>query len=473
MRGGGWPRAVRVAGVVVLLCVAWLQLALPPLPHDPQSVLGGAARESPEADPALSLQRNPTSKFLHAKSDGVKLSSVPHLTEEQIREIKEQIQRRSGNETVLNEELFGPVQPDTIVIAVQVHNRLEYLRHLIVSLAQARDIDLVLLIFSHDYYDEDINQLITTIDFCKVMQIFYPHSLQTHPHIFPGESPGDCPRDTKPEEAARTKCVGTPDLYKHYREARFTQTKHHWWWKANKIFDDVWVLKNHTGLVLFLEEDHYVAEDFLYMLKLLNTAMPRACSKCSLITLGNYLKTYNFHTDARKVEVTQWVSSKHNMGFAFNHSIWQQIKACNEKFCNHDDYNWDWSLLHVSNTCLTQKLHTLVLRAPRVFHIGECGVHHKKKDCSSRTVLNKVHRTLQAGQRTLFPRQLIVVHTPPKKVPQVKKHKGNGGWGDRRDHALCRSFSVSTGLEYSSVLSSSLFSGHTLTNGTVQIRSGS
>lgn len=51
---------------------------------------------------------------------------------------------------------------------LQVHNRLEYLRHLIVSLAQARDIDSVLLIFSHDYYDEDINQLITTIDFCKV-----------------------------------------------------------------------------------------------------------------------------------------------------------------------------------------------------------------------------------------------------------------------------------------------------------------
>ena len=50
-------------------------------------------------------------------------SSVPQLTEEQIREIKEQIQRRSGNETVLNEELFGPVQPDTIVIAVQVRLR--------------------------------------------------------------------------------------------------------------------------------------------------------------------------------------------------------------------------------------------------------------------------------------------------------------------------------------------------------------
>lgn len=34
--------------------------------------------------------------------------------------------------------------------------------------------------------------------------------------------------------AAKLNCVGSPDLYNHYREARFTQTKHHWWWKANK-----------------------------------------------------------------------------------------------------------------------------------------------------------------------------------------------------------------------------------------------
>lgn len=63
MRGGGWARTVRVVGVVVLLCVAWLQLALPPLPHDPQSVLGGSIHETPEIDPAFSYQRNPTSKF--------------------------------------------------------------------------------------------------------------------------------------------------------------------------------------------------------------------------------------------------------------------------------------------------------------------------------------------------------------------------------------------------------------------------
>ena len=38
-----------------------------------------------------------------------------------------------------------------------------------------------------------------------------------------------------------------PDLYGHYREAKFTQTKHHWWWKANRVFDQLEVTRFHTG----------------------------------------------------------------------------------------------------------------------------------------------------------------------------------------------------------------------------------
>lgn len=56
-------------------------------------------------------------------------------------------------------------------VPTQVHTRITYLRHLIVSLAQAKDISKTLLIFSHDYYDEDINDLVQTIDFCKVLQV--------------------------------------------------------------------------------------------------------------------------------------------------------------------------------------------------------------------------------------------------------------------------------------------------------------
>ncbi|XP_076058261.1 alpha-1,6-mannosyl-glycoprotein 2-beta-N-acetylglucosaminyltransferase-like isoform X2 [Oratosquilla oratoria] len=430
MRGSGWGRFVRVVGVVVVLSVAWLQLSLAPLSHEPTAGVG--AQESLEPDPSLLQRVNPIAKFLSLNNGkNQNTTQASSLNNEQIEEIKEQIQLRSGNETILNEELFGPVQQETVVIVVQVHDRLEYLRHLIVSLAQARDIDTVLLIFSHDVFDDEINKLVTTIDFCK-----------THPREFPGEGPNDCTRNMNKEKAAYQGCIGDPDLYGHYREARFTQTKHHWWWKANKVFDDLWPLKNHTGLVLFLEEDHYVAEDFLHMLKLVYRTMPYACPKCHLITLGTYVKNLNYNADSRKVEITQWISSKHNMGFVFNHTVWKRLKACGTEFCNHDDYNWDWSLQYVSMACLKDKLFTMMLRGPRVFHIGDCGVHHKKKDCSSKIILNKVHRALHSAQRLLFPRQILVAHGTPKKV---KKPKGNGGWGDQRDQALCRSFTFISG----------------------------
>lgn len=73
---------------------------------------------------------------------------------------------------ILNEDRFGPLKSDSVVIVVQVHNRIEYLRYLITSLAQAKDISKTLLIFSHDYYDENINDLIQKIDFCKVLQVW-------------------------------------------------------------------------------------------------------------------------------------------------------------------------------------------------------------------------------------------------------------------------------------------------------------
>lgn len=66
-----------------------------------------------------------------------------------------------------------------------------------------------------------------------------------------------------------------------------------------------------------------------------------------------------------------WISSKHNMGFAFNRSTWRDIVRCANHFCTYDDYNWDWSLQHVSQQCLRKKLHAMVVKGPRVFHIGE------------------------------------------------------------------------------------------------------
>ena len=49
--------------------------------------------------------------------------------------------------------------------------------------------------------------------------------------------------------ADRLGCINSkwPDLYGHYREAKFTQTKHHWWWKANRIFNELRATMYYNG----------------------------------------------------------------------------------------------------------------------------------------------------------------------------------------------------------------------------------
>ena len=53
--------------------------------------------------------------------------------------------------------------------------------------------------------------------------------------------------------AQQIKCRNAdhPDVHGHYREARYTQTKHHWWWKANFVFGRIETLRNYTGTEIF------------------------------------------------------------------------------------------------------------------------------------------------------------------------------------------------------------------------------
>lgn len=54
-------------------------------------------------------------------------------------------------------------------------------------------------------------------------------------------------------------------------------------------------------MVLFLEEDHYVAEDFIHMLNLLKATADKSCPNCEILSLGTYLKTYQYHVNGDKV----------------------------------------------------------------------------------------------------------------------------------------------------------------------------
>ncbi|KAL3864000.1 hypothetical protein ACJMK2_005716 [Sinanodonta woodiana] len=367
-----------------------------------------------------------------------------NVSGENLTHIKHEIEKINSRQFIHNLDKFGlKLNTESVVIIIQVHDRGEYLKILLNSLRKVANIEKSLLIISHDIYSNELNQLVLSVEFCPVMQIFFPHSLQLHPKEFPGEHPNDCPRNIKKEEAVQMKCnnANSPDKYGHYREARYCQTKHHWIWKLHHTFENVKVMKNYPGLILLLEEDYYVTPDVISVLQMMHNIMKKDCKDCTMLAAGNYDKSQNYGQNSGKVEVANWISSKHNMGMSFTVDLWREIKRCVKEFCLFDDYNWDWTLQHLSSQCINQQIKVLKMKATRVFHMGECGVHHKGKNCQPANKEKTVEKEIESNKQHLFPNTISIGSYSGLKL---RDPKPNGGWGDSRDHQLCHSFIQNT-----------------------------
>ncbi|KAH7974534.1 hypothetical protein HPB49_016495 [Dermacentor silvarum] len=302
---------------------------------------------------------------------------------------------RGGATPVHHAEKFGAtLEPSDPVIVVQVHNRWRYLQYLLHSLSEVRGIERALLVFSHDHYDAHVLHLPKAVTFCRVMQIFFPYSTQIYPHEFPGVHPNDCPRNIHFEQAHKIKCNNAdyPDQYGHYRESKFTQIKHHWWWKINVVMESLNLTRNHEGPIMLLEEDYYVAPDYIDAVRLLLANRPA----------GRHIVQ--------------------------PHCLLPHA----QEFCMHDDYNWDLTLTAVANKCLPAGSLTVSLRVSRVFHIGECGVHRRPKQCRE-VLLRKARQAIpKEGFGSELIRQLRPIRPRIIRLPKI-----SGGWADVRDHQLC------------------------------------
>ncbi|XP_067410829.1 alpha-1,6-mannosyl-glycoprotein 2-beta-N-acetylglucosaminyltransferase [Emydura macquarii macquarii] len=344
------------------------------------------------------------------------------------------------DQPVRNLARFPRRPPGELVLVVQVHERAEHLRLLLDSLRRAAGVEQALLVLSHDLWSEELNRLAEQVDFCQVLQIFFPFSSQLYPREFPGHDPRDCPRDIDKKAALRLGCINAeyPDSFGHYREAKFSQTKHHWWWKLHFVWERLRALREHTGLVLFLEEDHYLAPDFYHVLKQLWALKQQECPDCQVLSLGSYnVVRGGFSGRADKVEMKTWKSTEHNMGMAFSRDTYQQLIKCTDAFCTYDDYNWDWTLQHLTISCLPKFWKVLVPEIPRVFHTGDCGMHHRKP-CRPSTHSAKIDSLLNNNQQYLFPETMSI--SKRYSMAPLSPHVKNGGWGDIRDHELCKSY---------------------------------
>ena len=70
-----------------------------------------------------------------------------------------------------------------------------------------------------------------------------------------------------------------------------------------------------SGLVLFLEEDHYVTEDFLHVLNLVNEERLSRHEDCDIICLGTYLKSPDMKKTAKQVSQSVSQSVVHLAGW--------------------------------------------------------------------------------------------------------------------------------------------------------------
>ncbi|CAH0719711.1 unnamed protein product, partial [Brenthis ino] len=328
-----------------------------------------------------------------------------------INALKHLLEKYNIEQDLSNADRFEPIGVGTTVIMIQVHKDIKRLHHLILSLAQVQGIHTALLIFSHSFYHPSINKLIRSIDYCKVVQIFYPYSLQLNPHKFPGVDHNDC------EHSGQTNCIR--------RNARLTEHKQHWWWKANYVFDRMNWSRKHKNPIIFLEEYNYVAPDLLYVYPYLQRSF-NYFPNVQILSFGRPL-TRNNDWDLLTVEAWR---PPFDVGLAFNITTWEKILSLSAQFCMYDDYSWSYSLLQLFQYFPGGHVNMVGCLNPRVVSTKSL------KNTEDFIKLSKYFKTLD-----LFPKKLkaVALYGPGGRIERVAKPPpvGNNGWNDLRDQLLC------------------------------------
>lgn len=83
---------------------------------------------------------------------------------------------------------------------------------------------------------------------------------------------------------------------------------------------------------------------------------------------------------------------------------------------------------------MKNKLQSLSLSTPRVFHIGQCGTHAiKNENCSVKDIITNLEESFHYSLDNFYPSKLNIGYESTSNFILRK----NGGWNDKRDHLLC------------------------------------
>lgn len=113
----------------------------------------------------VNIPQEGISRTLHPTIKISQNRSVPP----EIAKLREIVKAVNDKQYIRNGDKFGTeFSQRSIVIVVQVHDRIDYFTYLLKSLSRAKGIEDALLIISNDYYSKELNEHVEAIDFCRV-----------------------------------------------------------------------------------------------------------------------------------------------------------------------------------------------------------------------------------------------------------------------------------------------------------------
>ena len=110
-----------------------------------------------------------TKKNINISPQAETIKRLNRTMSPEIAKLREFVGSANAAEFIRNKEKFGSKFSQTsIVIVVQIHDRVDYFSRLLKSLSHAKGIEDALLIISSDFYTEEIYKHVDSIDFCRV-----------------------------------------------------------------------------------------------------------------------------------------------------------------------------------------------------------------------------------------------------------------------------------------------------------------
>lgn len=315
-----------------------------------------------------------------------------------------------------NKMLFDDTTP-IIPIVIMTFQRIDYLKKLIQSIRDSdADISRVPIIISQD---GDVPEMTAYVDSLhgefNIKRIVHPYSCYEHPDDFPRDKSG------------RLNKGFAGDSYGNPRDGKITCCKHHFTWMLKTVFQDL-EFDIDVESFLFLEEDYALAPNFyetvIHGLELMKDHKLPDNERF----FGLALDPTNGGTENEpNVEEDSFYASTFiSNPVVIERSMFANFLKNSRIFCTYDDYNWDWSIVHMQEL---KKLPRIILSPSKIQakHIGvEGGMHkmspHKMKEVKSADFPADFH-----------PR--IALETHELEPPRLQKNFG--GWSHPRDHEHC------------------------------------